>query len=216
MENLKFNKAGYLMSLAMAMMIPVSTVNAALISSASDASLAGANVIDFTGTALGVYTAITVEDVTFTAANAHLQIDNTYQAYNQQGIYLDNGTYNDNGFSSLRLDFAGGTDAFGFTWGMAESFATWTLAAYDASNTLIESYILPSTGASSAGEFYGISAAGASYATLSWSGSYDWVAIDNVTYTHENTAAVPEPGTLALFGLGLAGLAVGFKRKKTA
>lgn len=203
------------MSLAIAMVVPVSTVNAAFISSAGDASLAGANVIDFTGTALGSYTTITVEDVTFTAANNHLQIDNTYQGYNQQGVYLDNGTYGNTGFSSLRLDFAGGTDAFGFTWGMAESFATWSLAAYNASNVLLETYILPSTGGSSAGEFFGISAAGTSYATLTWNGSYDWVAIDNVTYTHETAAAVPEPGTLALFGLGLAGLAFGIKRKKT-
>lgn len=41
--------------------------------------------------------------------------------------------------------------------------------------------------------------------------SSNWLAMDNVTV---NSSAVPEPGTLAVFGLGLAGLAALRRRKQ--
>lgn len=44
--------------------------------------------------------------------------------------------------------------------------------------------------------------------SISWSGSL------KVEYTYDPAAAVPEPGTLALFGAGLAGAAVARRRKK--
>ena len=187
------------------------TAGATFITSSGDASLTGATVIDFEDQAMGTYTSITVGDVTFSADNNHLQIDNTYQGYNQSGIYLDNGTYSNNGFGSLKIEFATSTTAFGFTWGMAESWASWQLAAYDSADNLLESYALPSTGPSSAGEFYGIAVGDIAYAQLSWNGAYDWVAIDDFTY--QGSAAVPEPATMLLLGAGLIGLA-GFGRKK--
>ncbi len=205
-------KMDYKLLVAASSLFLATSAQAAFITSSSDASLAGANVIDFESTALGTYTSITVDDVTFTANDNHLRIDNTYQQYNQQGIYLDNGTYNNNGFGTMTMNFAGGTDAFGFTWGMAESFAQWDLSAFDAANNLLESHILPSTGPSSAGEFFGIASAGIAYATLSWTGSYDWIAVDNFTYT---TTSVPEPSALLLLSVGLLGLgATTLKRKK--
>lgn len=177
------------------------------------AALTGGTVLDFESTALGTYSSITLGDITFTGVDGHLMIDNSYQQYNQTGIYLDNGTYSNNGFGTLNIDISGTTDAFGFTWGMAEVWATWTLSAYDAANNLIESYVLPSTGSGSAGNYYGISAAGIASATLSWSGNYDWVAIDNFTYL---ASSVPEPSVLFLMGAGLMGIGAARRMKSKA
>ncbi len=188
-----------------------SSANATFISSSADASLTGANVIDFEGEAFGTFSSITIDDVTFTAADdRHLRIDSSY-GYNSTGRYLDNGSYGSHGFGTMDMEFAGGTDAFGFNWSMAESWADWTLTAYDAAHTIIESWSLPSTGSSSAGEFFGISASGIATASLSWTGNYDWISIDNFSYTTE-AASVPEPSIIALFGAGLVGL--GFARRR--
>ncbi|TCS43926.1 PEP-CTERM sorting domain-containing protein [Reinekea marinisedimentorum] len=200
----------YMFVISSALLLGATNVSAAFITSSGDAALSGGSVIDFEDQTLGTYTSLTIGDVTFTASDNHLRIDNTYQGYNQSGIYLDNGTYGNNGFGTLNIDFSGSTSAFGFTWGMAESFASWNLSAYDSSSSLIESYILPSTGSSSAGEFFGISAAGIASASLSWQGSYDWIAVDDFTWA---SASVPEPSTLLLLGAGLAGLFAARRRQ---
>lgn len=188
-----------------------SLASASFINSAADASLVGGNVIDFEGQVAGTYASISIDDVTFSALDNNLRIDGTYQQYNQTGLYLDNGTYSGNGFSSLNIDFNGGTDAFGFNWGMAESWADWELTAYDSGNAVLESYTLASTGGSNAGEFFGIASAGISYATLSWAGDYDWVAIDNFTYS----VSIPEPATLTMLALGLFGLSAARRRQRS-
>lgn len=207
-----------LIAAVLAIFLPALNANASFISgvgaTTSDAALAGGTVIDFEGMANATYAAgvgLTVGDVTFSANDNHMNIDNTYQGYNQSGTYLDNGTYGDNGFSSVTFSFAGTTDAFGFTWGMAEPFASWVLTAYDSSNSVLESYALPSTSTSSLGEFFGIATAGISYATLAWGGDYDWVAIDNFTY--QASTSVPEPSTLLLLGAGFLGLGFAGRKK---
>lgn len=71
----------------------------------------------------------------------------------------------------------------------------------------IEQHVVSPTHGSNAGEFFGIAAAGIARAELVSSNfSFrDWVFIDNLTFVR-GRVAVPEPGTLALFGAGLLGL----------
>jgi hypothetical protein len=79
---------------------------------------------------------------------------------------------------------------------------------------------LPTVSASNAGEFFGLSFANISYATLvtgsTYVGSYngfDWIFIDNFKYNGENHG-VPEPATILLLGAGLMGLAPAGERSK--
>ncbi len=189
----------------------VGIASAVPINSNSDVALTGATIIDFESVAQGTYTSITVNDVTFSAGNNHLMIDDDWQIYNMTGVYLDNGTYANHGFQSLTVDFATDVNAFGFNWGMAEAWATWTLSAYDATDSIIDSRGLPN--GSFSGEFYGLATAGISYAVIQQtSGDYDWIGIDNFTYVSSG-APVPEPSTILLMGVGLLGL-VGYSRKR--
>lgn len=203
------------MGIVAASMLLVSNSFGYFITSSSDAALAGASTINFEDQVMGTYSSITVDDVTFTSNNNHLRIDNGYQGYNQQGIYLDNGTYENNGFSALTINIASSTDAVGFTWGMAETSSPWLLTAFDASNSVLESYTLPSTGPSSAGEFFGIAASSnIKKLTLVNSNvnSYDWIAVDNFKY-HAGTTSVPEPASTSLFVVSMLAFA-GFLRAR--
>ncbi len=217
------------LAVAVALCMHMTTANAAFISgtgtTTDNAALTGGTVLDFEGMANATYAAgvgLTVGDVTFTANDNHLRIDDTNQASNQSGTYLDNGppsTSGGPGFFSMTMGFAGTTDAFGFTWGMAESLALWELAAYDGSGSLIERYTLPGT--NNLGEYVGIQAAGISYAILSMTAEPDWIAIDNFTYLASTggggggSTPVPEPSSLLLLGIGLIGLGgFGVKAKK--
>ncbi len=187
--------------------------HAYFITSSGDASLTGASVDDFEGWTAGAsWAGAYGADISYVANDNHFGLLSDFSGlYNTSGQYLDNNNYEDNGFSSLTITFNNGTAAFGFNWGAAEPWAAWELTAFDASDTLLESYILPSTGPSNAGEFFGIAADNISYATLSWGGEYDWIFIDNMTYA--TNAPVPEPSTILLLGGGLAGLAF-YRRKR--
>ena len=177
--------------------------NADLITSSSDAALAGATVIDFEGQAKGTYTSIAIGDVTLTANNNLLRIDNVYGSqYNMTGTYLENGSY---GFNSMTIDFGAETTAFGFNWGASDN--PWVLSAYDASSNLLESYNLPITGGSNSGDFVGLATSGIDYAILSTvSSGGDWVLIDNITYNVDNVVPVPGAVLLGLLGLSAAGI----------
>jgi hypothetical protein len=178
------------------------------ITSASDPALSGASIINFENQTAGIYGSLTIDNVTFTANNNHLQIDGYFAGnYNTTGrLYLDNGTYSNEGFSSMTFTFSGAVSAFGFNWGASNE--SWVLNAYDASNNLLESFALPITLSSNAGEFYGLADAGIAYATLSNTSGYDWIFIDNF----KSTAAVPLPAGLWLLGTGLFGL-LGIRQK---
>lgn len=161
------------------MFLAVPTI-AAEINSSSDASLTGATLIDFEAETVGSYATHSIGDATFTAQGGSgiLYIANTLSGdYNTTGQYLDN--HSGDAFSSLRIDFAGTASAVGFNWGASNEI--WTLTAYNASGTVLETRGLPITGGSNLGEFYGLATPGTAYIILSHSGG-DWILLDNFYY----------------------------------
>jgi len=172
----------------------------------TNAFLAGGSQEGFDSVASGMYSSLTLGNVTYIGVDADFTIGPDF-----------NGNYNTTGGKSVfndfdlvpaqfRFNFAAPIDAFGFNWGAADN--SWTLRAYDAANNLLETYIIPGTFASNAGEYYGIATAGMSYATLTDNknniSSGDYVFIDRFTTNLIDIDAVPEPGTLSLLGVGLA------------
>jgi hypothetical protein len=207
-----------------------SAASAAAITSASDPALAGATIQDFETSTLGNYVSHSFGGFTITAQNtahdtpASFDIATDFAgSYNTRGLQHVSNFGNE--FQSLRFDFAAATSAFGFLFGASDS--TWTLDAYNSSNILLDTYTIPATGASNAGDFFGLSGLnGASYATLIQNedgfytncipagfGCVDYVFVDNFTYKSGTITTVPEPFTLSLFGTGLAG-AVAMRRRK--
>lgn len=183
--------------------------SADLISSSSDTNLAGSTIVDFESETLGQYSSLTIGDLTITG-NDYFYLETTFSGdYNSSGVYLGNRQ----GASNLTFGFATTVSAFGFNIGASNE--DWQLNAFDSSDSIIESYTLPQTFSSNAGDFYGIAAAGISYATLVQLTNIndygtDYILLDNVNYV--TSAQVPEPATMLLFGSGLAGLAC-FRRR---
>lgn len=184
----------------------VARAGISIITSPSDSALTGATVIDFEGVTPGVYTSLAVGNVTFTANDKFLRIDNSYDGwFGTAGYYLDNWTYIEPGFSSMTIDFDTEASAFGFRWGAVDS--VWSLSVYDTSGASLGTFYLPTTpdpDPLKAWTFVGLASSGPGidYAVLSCSDSDD-IFIDNFTYAH----VVPVPGAalLAVVGLGVAG-----------
>jgi hypothetical protein len=197
----------------------VANAQASAITSSTDPSLVGASVLDFETSTPGAYQTFSQGGLTFTDQNgfAGIRIDGqTVGQYNTRGSQsLHVNDYADTlKTDSLRIDFSQPASAFGFLWGASNY--QWTLSAYGAGNNLIESFALPITYASNAGDFFGIAAPGIAYAVLSTNltnqDRADWVILDNVTVS--SVSSVPLPAAVWLFGSALAGLTgLGFKRR---
>jgi hypothetical protein len=169
--------------------------------------------ITFDGQADATFSSLSLGGVTFSGIGGNLRTDNTYaNQYNGRGTrYLDN---NAGSFTSgIRFDFASTLSAFAFNWGASDS--QWKLSAYDAANNLLESYLVPITYASNAGDYIGLADAGMTYATLINLGGSDWVFVDNFTIAGA-AKTVPEPASMALLGVGLLGLRAARRRKQAA
>jgi hypothetical protein len=187
--------------------------DAYLITSASDPALAGGEVITFDSAPTGTYYNFTSGGVVFQSLDdMPFRISADYSGqYNNPGLAIENGTYETGFTARMKFSGVGGgtTNAFGFNWGASNT--TWKLSAYNAAGALIASFDLPITGSSNAGDFVGIAAEGISYAILEGD-SGDWVFIDNFTSGEGSAAAVPEPATMLLLGIGLVGAAAMRKR----
>jgi len=162
--------------------------------------------------------ALSIGGVTF-SADGLIEIDSDYAGgFNTRGDYHI--TNHGNGPNAFRFDFSTPTDAFAFLWGAADY--DWTLQAFGASGLLDSINVTPTHGSNN-GDYVGIAASGIEYATLTLSDFNDYVFIDNFTYNESQilfgdgqTTSVPEPGTMALLGMGVVGFAAARRRKQRA
>jgi hypothetical protein len=157
----------------------VSKAQAALITNFSDEALSGGSTIDFEQATPGSYNSITQGNVTFSTPSGQVGfVSANYDgSYNTQGQSLQN-TYAFDGFSELKISFVTPINAFGFNFGASDE--SWTLSAFDAAGSLLDTQVLAPTGSSNAGDFFGIKTdILISYATLVAQVPGDYVFVDN-------------------------------------
>lgn len=168
-----------------------------------DPALADGAVIDFDAASAGDFDSLTLGDVTFIGTDAPFTVGNSFiGSFNTRGLQsLYNGL--DGIPTAFRFDFTVPMAAFGFNFGASDM--TWRLRAFDGGGGLIEFFDIDPVFSSNNGEYFGISAAGIAYATLTNQGGTDFVFIENFT------TVIPEPSTAVLVGLGV--LALGLRRR---
>jgi hypothetical protein len=182
----------------------------------TNAALVGGAQETFDAVASGQYASITLGNVTYTGVGAPFDIDSDFiGGFNTTGTKSMSNDF-DLVPAAFRFDFATAVNAFAFNWGAADN--SWLLQAFNASNTLLESFLVPGTFASNNGEYFGLATAGIKYATLTDQKNNiqegDYVFIDR--FTSSRTAAVPEPASMLLLGAGLASAGIRRRRARKA
>ncbi len=141
--------------------------------------------------------------VTFTAPSGVFSIyDISYDASYHSSGYLDLQG------SPLSMNFGSGVTAVGFDFGAFYDNAV-TLAI-----TLSDGSTFTANAPASAYSFFGVTT-DAPISSISFSTANDFTAFDNVS-VGTAVSSVPEPTSLAMFGLGAVGLLLAARRKKSA
>jgi len=149
--------------------------------------------------------------------------DNTYN-----GRFATSGTkwLSVSSNNNFTITFSSAVSAFGFLGTDIGDYVNGnlTLSLTDSSNVVTQQIVNHTTGSTADNNvlFWGFTDAGNSYKSISFSNpgggdvfGFDDLTVGNLLQTPQQpTAPVAEPGTLALFGLGLAGL--GFARRRKA
>ena len=120
------------------------------------------------------------------------------------------------GVDSVNVDFATPVSEVGAYYGnVFVPGTTETVSLYDASDALVGSYSIPANDDINVDNFIGLeSSVDFVRATFSNNASGFAIALDNLEFGPSQTS-LPEPATLALFGLGIAGIGLSRRRLRT-
>jgi len=177
---------------------------------------AGAQTIDFDTLAPGNYASLGNGGATLTYANGLFDVLPVASSGLVSGHVLTSYFFHPDDPAPFRVSFAGGGNSFTVSFADdGEDADTGFLNAFDASGMLLASSTATTPEGSDLGALLAVSSATPiAYvefgSTGEFAGSVYW---DNISY---EAAAVPEPATMALFGLGLAGAAALARRRRSA